>query len=103
MPLQCDRVILHCSVKELAVTVNRRVLTLALFICGLIVSDLNLLRPAAAQSKPAPQAAKDAKDTKDSKAPDEDWNVIYMGKTRVGYTRSTTSTVKRDGQELIRS
>lgn len=33
----------------------------------------------------------------------EEWNVIYMGKTRVGYSRANTLNVKRDGRELIRS
>lgn len=88
------------SVKEPAVTVSRRVLPLVLAICGLLISDFSLVQPAVAQTKPAAQGTKDSKD---SQTQDEDWNVIYMGTTRIGYSRSSTRTIKRDGRELIRS
>src|SRR5690606_19550033 len=62
--------------------------------CGWLVSEAVYVRPAVGQDKTGAEA----------RAPSgEEWNVIYMGKTRVGYSRSNTLQVKRDGRELIRS
>ncbi len=88
-------------------TVNRRLFLIAIFACGWLLPDLSPLRPVVAQSQPAttkPAATKPAAAKPAAAKPEEDeWNVIYMGQTRVGHSRSSTLMVKRDGRELIRS
>lgn len=79
-------------------TVTRRALCFTLIYCCGLFSQLASTRIALAQDKPVATPA-----TKESQVPAEEWNVMYMGKDRIGYTRSTTRTIKRDGQELIRS
>ncbi len=75
-------------------TGTRRVFCLAIVACGWLLSESVFPGSVLAQAKPAA----------DSKAQgEEEWNVIYMGKTRVGYSRSNTLNIKRDGRELIRS
>ncbi|MDB5390565.1 MAG: hypothetical protein JWM11_6211 [Planctomycetaceae bacterium] len=54
----------------------------------------------AALTKAAP-VADQKKAEKDH--PDDEWSVIYMGKIRVGSSRSNSKTIVRDGQKLIRS
>ncbi|WP_339909186.1 transglutaminase-like domain-containing protein [Symmachiella dynata] len=44
-----------------------------------------------------------AEETSTPAAKEESWDVIYLGDSRVGYARSTTMPVVRDGQKLIRS
>lgn len=73
-----------------------RIVCLILCACVWLAPDFAPSRPACAQDKPAAAKA-------DSKEQTEEWNVIYMGKTRVGYSRSNSRTIERDGQELIRS
>lgn len=81
-------------------TVSRRIALPVLLVCGWLLSQLSFVQPALAQAAPATEAKQVAKD---SKSDNEDWNVIYMGKTRVGYSRSTSHTIKRGDQEVIRS
>lgn len=57
------------------------------------------VQPAAKASLPAAKAAAGNGDTQN----EDDWSVIYMGKTRVGSSRSNSKTIERDGKKLIRS
>ena len=75
-------------------TGTRRLFCLAILASGWLLSEFVLVRPVIAQTKPAADV---------KTAADEEWNVIYMGKTRVGYSRSNTLNIKRDDRELIRS
>lgn len=91
-------------------TGTRRFYCLAVIALGSLCLAPGFMLTATAQSQPpsavksppikAPAAKPDAAAEKSS---DEEWNVIYMGKTRVGYSRSVTLNVNRDGRELIRS
>lgn len=72
----------------------RGLFCLAVLACGWLQSGATITRSALADTKPAADSKKSA---------EEEWSVIYMGKTRVGYSRSNTVNVKRDGRELIRS
>ena len=72
---------------------TRRLFCLAILTFGWVLSEPALVPAVFAQGKPAVSPAENA----------EEWSVMYMGKTRVGYARSNTLNVKRDGRELIRS
>jgi hypothetical protein len=54
----------------------------------------------AAKSADSRKAAESAKSGVTSQSADEKWQVIYMGKSRVGYGRSKISNLERDGQQL---
>ena len=75
-------------------TGTRRLFFLALVACGWLLSESVFSGAVVAQSKRGADAKTQG---------EEEWNVIYMGKTRVGYSRSNTVNIKRDGRELIRS
>ena len=72
---------------------TRRLFCLAILTFGWVLSEPALVPAVFAQGKPAVSPAENA----------EEWSVMYMGKTRVGYARSNTLNVMRDGRELIRS
>jgi hypothetical protein len=55
-------------------------------------------KPAAAKNQPAEKEQAAAKNDSD-----DEWNVIYMGKVRLGSSRSNSKTIERDGRKLIRS
>ncbi len=74
--------------------ITRRGMCLAIVVWGCLLSQFVLTPPILAQAKPA---------SKESKTPEDEWNVMYMGKTRIGYIRSSSRTLTRDGQKLIRS
>ena len=86
-------------------TGTRRFYCLALVAVGWLCTASGFVGSATAQAPTAPAVkSPPAKPTgTPDKSADEEWNVIYMGKTRVGYSRSMTLNVKREGRELIRS
>lgn len=76
----------------------RRVFCLVVLACGGLAVDFIAARPVLAQA-----AATVPAKSKPVKEAEDEWSVIYMGKTRVGYSRTNVHNLKRDGQELIRA
>lgn len=55
------------------------------------------------QARPATQAAAEPAATKVATTATDEWQALYLGKTRVGYLRSTVTPLRRDGRDLIES
>src|SRR5579871_1611223 len=64
-------------------------------ICGVRMLDCGSNRATAAEEP--------AKKSEKLPADEESWGVIYLGKSRIGYMRSESKTVMRDGRPIVRT
>jgi hypothetical protein len=85
-------------VKSHQVVVRRRKSSVALSFAALALCLVALPLPVSAQSA-GEQAAAAGKKV----AFEESWQVVYIGKSRVGFGRTTIETKQRDGREVILS